>query len=73
MREFWRAIVDRQGKKEQRKTNRRTGGGGLIAEDWGPGPGPGPGPAFVLPERNRHGFCGGRRVLGYRSFIQSRR
>ena len=67
MRQFWRAILARRKKKEQRKTNGRTGGGDLIAEDRSPGPGPGP--AFELPERNRHGFCGGRRVLVYRSLI----
>ena len=44
------------GKDRTGKTNSPTGGGDLIAEDRGPGPSPGP--AFVLRDRDRHGFCG---------------
>ena len=61
MRKFLRAIADGREKKEQRKINSRTGGGDLIAEDQRPGPSPGP--AFVVPDRDRHGFCGSPRVL----------
>ena len=49
------------GKGRIRKTNSRTGGGQLIAEDQGPGLGPVP--AFVLPNRDRPGPCGGHCVL----------